>query len=363
MNFKKLCLILAILVLLTSIVSCQNAPKTGYQKNSYTFYGTFDTLIQIIAYTQSEQEFNQYKTKIQSRFEELSKLYDIYNNYDNINNIKTINDNAGIKPIIVNKDIIDLLTFSIEKSKVYNSKVNIALGAVLKIWHNYREDGIANPQTAKLPSIEQLKTADQHTNIDKIVINQIDSTVYLEDKLMSIDVGAVAKGFATEIVANEMRNLGLYSALISSGGNVKTIGAPMDGIRMKWGVGIKNPNENAIDTNENTLDTAFVDNLSVVTSGNYQRFYTVDDKLIHHLIDPATLMPANYYSSVTIVCDNSALADFLSTTAFLLPYQQSRKLIDSLDSVDALWVMPDNSQNATEGMKILLKNMGGATNN
>ena len=100
----------------------------------------------------------------------------------------------------------------------------------------------------------------------------------------------------------------------------------------------------------------------MVTSGDYQRYYKVDGIMYHHLIDPETLMPAAHYRSVTVYVGDSGEADFLSTTLFLLPYEKSRKLADELESVEALWVFPDGSFKATEGMKPMLKVLGGASN-
>jgi len=154
---------------------------------------------------------------------------------------------------------------------------------------------------------------------------------------------------------------GFTSFIVSSGGNVRTVGAPRDGVRNKWSIGIQDPDGNALVPNGDNLDIVYVNDASVVTSGDYQRYYVVDNKRIHHLIDPTTLMPANYYRAVTVVTLDSGVADFLSTTAFLLPYEKSRALIESLDGVEALWIMPDGSMKATEGMKKSLKNMGGAS--
>ena len=109
-----------------------------------------------------------------------------------------------------------------------------------------------------------------------------------------------------------------------------------------------------IDTG-NVLETVFVKDLSVVSSGDYQRFFVVDDKVYHHIIDPNTLMPGDYYRALTIVTPDSGVADFLSTSAFLLPLEESKALIESLDDTEAFWVMNDGTIETTEGMdKIML---------
>ena len=110
------------------------------------------------------------------------------------------------------------------------------------------------------------------------------------------------------------------------------------------------------------IDTAFVQDLSVVSSGDYQRFYEVDGIRYHHLIDPHTLMPATYHRAVTIFADDSGYADFLSTAVFLMPYDTGRNLVEKLDGVDAFWVLSDGSVKATTNAMEMLKILGGATN-
>jgi thiamine biosynthesis lipoprotein len=197
------------------------------------------------------------------------------------------------------------------------------------------------------------------------MIDEQASTVYLSDSRMRLDVGAVAKGYATEVAANSLIEKGYDSVLISAGGNIRAIGAPKDGVRSKWGVGIKDPDSPlAGSTDEsNLLDIAFVTNLSVVSSGVYERFYTVNGENYHHLIDPNTRMPANYYKAVTVVLKDSGQADLLSTVLFLMPPDESLTFAESLEGVEALWVMPDNEIMTTPGMKDMLRDMGGASNN
>jgi len=357
-------LMLTSTVLLVLSTGCSNwAGFSGgkYHKYTYEFIGTFDTVIQFMGYAENEKQFEELAKKGQARFEELHKLFDIYNIYDGINNIKTINDNAGIKPVEVKQEIIDIIQFSKEWYDKMGGVVNIALGPVLSIWHTYREEGMRDPANAKIPDIVLLKKAELKTDIKKVEVDAVKKTVFLKETGMSLDMGAVAKGFATEIVARELEAAGYTSFIISSGGNVRVVGKPLDGTRSKWGIGIQNPDGNAIIPEGEALDTVFVTDTSVVSSGDYQRFYEVDGKRIHHLIEPSTLMPANYYRAVTVMTKDSGQADFLSTTVFLLPYEKSRELVESLDGVEALWIMQDGSIAVTDNMKKSMKKLGGAT--
>lgn len=354
---KIVAIIITAFIVISGLSGCKTNTVSKYQKYSDTFFDAFDTMIMVVAYTKSEDEFKAYFDKIEKQFIKLHKLYDIYNNYEGINNIKTINDNAGIKPIKVDKEIIDLIEFSKTWYKKTGNHTNIAMGSVLSIWHNYREEGLNDPDNAKIPPMKELQEAAKHTDIDKVIVDTENSTVYLEDKKMSLDVGAVAKGFATEIIAKEITKDGLESGIINAGGNVRVLGKPLDGVRERWGIGIQNP-DNTVISDEDNIDIIFLNNKSVVSSGDYQRYYIVNGKVMHHLIDPKTLMPGEYYKAVTIVTQDSGLADFLSTTTFLLPYDESRSLVESLDGVEAIWIMKDGKIEATKGLEKIMKSKG-----
>ena len=131
--------------------------------------------------------------EIYDNLEEYHQLYDIYNDYKEINNLKTINDNAGIKPVQVDQRIIDLLTFSKDVYNKTNGKVNIAFGAVLQLWHDYRTEGVDNPEEAQLPPMDELIAASEHTNIEDLIINQEAGTVYIKDPDMRLDVGLLQR--------------------------------------------------------------------------------------------------------------------------------------------------------------------------
>ena len=354
----RLALGIAVVVLLAvSLAFFVMSRRDRYTKYTETFFDTFDTAVTVVAYTKTEAEFDGYFAQIHSRFQKLHKLYDIYNTYEGVNNARTINQNAGMGPVTVDKDLLDLIVLSKDWHGKTGGLTNIAMGSVLRIWHEYRETGSADPESAELPPIEDLRQAAQHIDINKVVVDKEKSTVYLEDEMMSLDLGAVAKGYATEVVAIEIEAAGLASAVLSSGGNVRTIGKPLDRVRERWGIGIQDPSKAVLSDEENLLDVIFLNNGSVVSSGDYQRYYVVGEERVHHIIDPKTLMPANYFRAVTVVTPDSGFADFMSTTLFLMPWQEGRDLAKAL-GVDAVWVFPDGTVDMTDGFAEIAKSRG-----
>lgn len=337
-----------IFFLLISLIFFSSCESLKYNKYSIIYTDYFDTVTTLTGYAQSEKEFTLYANTIEKKLSELHKLFDIYNSYEGINNIKTVNDSAGKYPVEVSEEILELFGLSLSAYENSGGAVNIAFGSVLKIWHSYREQAMENEQNVKLPAIEELRAASLHCNINDIEIDKTKSTVYLKDIGMSIDAGALAKGYAAQIAADCAREMGVESLLINMGGNVVAIGKPLDGERNNWGIGIKDPSPASYEND--AIDVVRVSDKAVVTSGNYQRFYTVNGVNYHHIIDPETLMPASLYSSVTVICEDSAIADILSTSLFIMSEEDGRKLSAIYDA-DALWIYSDGSMSATDGYK------------
>lgn len=336
---RVICIFLSIIFILTG---CQATPKV--ERYEIQYLNLFDTVTSIIAYTESEEIFQE---NVKILYEELSlyhKLYDIYKDYDGINNIKTINDNAGIKPVKVDEKIIDLLVLAKEMYEKTDGKINVASGSVLSIWHKYRNEGIENPQNAKLPPMEELKEASSHTDINQLIIDTKNSTIYLEDSQMSLDVGAIGKGFATQKVAEFAKEMGMTNFLISVGGNIVSEGTRVDG--SAWLLGIQNPDT---ESREAYVEKVALSGETLVTSGNYQRYYIVDGKQYHHIIDMDTLMPSNYFASVSIITKNSGMADALSTAVYNMTLEEGKALIESIENTEAYWILKDGTKVYTDG--------------
>jgi len=351
-------LFLSALMLVSVFTGCAEKEVTPvYTKHSTMIMSDedlFNTIIMVTAFTKSDEEFTEMIEYITQRYTELNAMYDIYNDYEGVNNIKTINDNAGIAPVKVSKEIIDLLEFSIECYEKLGGKMNVAMGSVLKIWHNFRE-----ADEHIVPDTDTLTARAEHTDIHAIEIDRDAMTVYINDPEVSLDVGAVAKGYATEIVVDELSEK-YESFLISAGGNVKSHGQPMDGERERWGVAVQNP---AVDENYTmiggSMDTAFIGgDMSVVCSGGYQRYVVVDGRRYHHLIDPTTLYPEEVYQGVAVFCEDSGLADALSTTIFLSTPEEAIDLINSIDGAECILVEIDGTTHQTDGTLNLLASRG-----
>lgn len=336
---KKILSLVLSFVLLFSLFGCTNIKYTKYSKS---FLELFDTASSITAYDTSQESFDKKYSELYKVIKKYSELFDIYNGYDDIINIKYLNDNAYKEPIEVDKEIIDLLNFSIKAYAFTNGKVNIAMGSVLSIWHDYREGGKALPPKSKLTE------SSKHTNIDDIIIDNKNSTVFFKDKELKLDVGAVAKGYVCNKIYEYITKNNLWqNAVISLGGNIITVGSKPDG--KSFVIGIENPN-----SNDYLMKVNAKDKTSVVTSGSYQRYYTVNGKNYSHIIDPDTLYPAEYFTSVTVISSDSALADAFSTALFCMSYDDGIKLVESNEKIEAIWLDNNGKTYQSSGIKAII---------
>ncbi len=331
---------IAMLFLLLPLSGC----TARYELHQIEYFDVFDTRVTFSGYAKSEAEFETYASIIHDELFRLHRLFDIYHNYEGIANLKTINDNAGIESVAVDASIIDLLETGVQAYELSQGTVNIAMGAVLSLWHDQREAG-RNASATRLPSDTALQEAARHTSLDDLQIDSEKKLVFLRDKEMSLDVGAIAKGFAAQSAIDRAKEAGLSAGILDAGGNVCVVGTPFDG-RAHWRIGVQNPKLSSADA-QNIFDVLTIDgDASVVTSGSYQRYYTVAGHAYHHIIDPHTLYPAEQVEGVTIIHPSSIMGEILSTAAFILPYESACALVES-QHAQAIWIYADGSAKTT----------------
>ena len=304
---------------LTLLLGCADA---GPKRFVYTYFDCFDTVTELTLYANTQSEANEAADYVHQRLIYLNKLFDIYHEYETVR----------------------LMLFVKKAYDLTGGTVNAAMGSVLSIWHEYRENGLEHPETACLPDINELKSAYEHTDMAAVIIDEAESTIYFTDHELKLDVGATAKGFAAQLVAEELSERGVGSALLSLGGNVCALGTKPDG--SMWNIAVQDPRS------DGSIGRVAIGSQSLVTSGDYQRFYTVDGVRYNHIIDPQTLMSADRFLSVTVMCDDGAMADALSTALFIMDYEEGSELIAAIDGAEALWVNKDGTLLYTSGFDI-----------
>jgi thiamine biosynthesis lipoprotein len=335
--------LLSILLALVLLTGCTGPAQPELKQYNATFLTLFDTVTTIVGRAENQEELMAKAQAVHDDLLQYHQLFDIYNDYEGINNLKTVNDNAGIGPVKVDRIIIDLLLDCVDYYELTGGKVNVVMGSVLNLWHEARNDSLDDPRNAYLPDMGALREAANHCDINCLVIDEANSTVFLTDAEARLDVGAVAKGWAAQRAAEKSPE----GLLISVGGNVCATGPKAE--NTPWVVGVQDPNGG-----ENYLHTLYLNRGSMVTSGDYQRCFMVDGKIYHHIIDPVTLYPSQYFRSVTILCEDSGLADALSTAAFLLPLEEGMALVKKAGA-EAMWVDAEGNITCTEGFEAQIR--------
>ncbi len=335
-----LCCMLAICVLLSGCVSSQPTHTEPQEKSYFTY---FDTVSYIYSYAgDSAEQFEARSAEISDILEFYHKLFDIYHEYSGINNLCTVNRLAGGDPVPVDPALIDFLLYAKELYRKTDGKMNVMMGAVLSLWHSCRTEAANGP--GRLPEADALADANRHTDISLLEIDEVHHTVRIADPAASIDVGAIGKGYAAERAAEYLAAENANGYVLNIGGNIRTVGTKPDG--SEWLTGIRDPNN----ADGDFAATIRIADTACVTSGVYERYYTVDGVRYHHIIDPNTLYPAAYFASITVICPDSGLADALSTALFCMSYEDGLTLVADLPDTQVVWIGADGSIRTTPGL-------------
>ncbi|QYN42456.1 FAD:protein FMN transferase [Gilliamella sp. ESL0443] len=251
-----------------------------------------------------------------------------------------INKNAGRKPIYVKEDIFELIKLSKNISIQANNPFNIAIGPLVKAWRI----GFNN---AKHPTDQEIADCLSLVNPKNILLNQKDKTIYLTKERMELDLGSIAKGYFADQIKKIFLNHGVSSGFIDLGGNVLTIGCSPNNLNNNWVVGIQNP----FKPRGNMICAVLTKDCSVVTSGIYERFLSVDNKRYHHILDSITGAPIiTNIASITIISKQSLDGEIWSTAGFLSNAQQSIEFLNQQTNIEAIVITCDERIYLTNGL-------------
>ena len=270
-------------------------------------------------------------------FKRIRELDNLMNVYIPSSDVSRINAAAGIEPVQVHEDVFTVIERSLYYANISGGAFDPSVGPLVSLW------GIGG-DSPRVPSQEEIDETLPLVNWRNIELDPVTRTVFLKHPGMSLDLGAIAKGYAADEAAVIIRKAGIRRAIIDLGGNIVTCGERKD--RKPWRVGIQNPNK---DRNA-YIGVLQVTEKSVVTSGAYERFFEEEGQRYHHIFSPSSGYPVeNGLLSVTIITPASIDADALSTAVFVLGYERGKVLIDSLPETEAVFILSDLSVRQTSG--------------
>ncbi len=275
-----------------------------------------------------------------ARIRELDKKITV-NEKGSGSEVEKINEKAGIEPVKVSDDVYRLVEKSLYFSEDSKGGFDLTIGPITELWHIGFDDA-RKPEQSEID--EALKLVDYH----KVKLDDKEKTVFLEEKGMRLDLGAIAKGFITDEAVQVMVDNGVTSGIVDLGGNIFVLGDSPRSKDGEWKIGIQDPNEA-----RNTIVGSVTNkNMSLVTSGIYERNLEVDGKLYHHLFNSKTGYPfENEIAGVTIISDTSVAGDGLSTAVFSMGVKGGMEYVEDRKDIDAIFVTKEDDIYLSSGVK------------
>jgi FAD:protein FMN transferase len=349
-KMKNFTLILFSLIFMSGCANITINPQQRFI-NTAVDVGFNDAPVTFIAYFDNQSKFDESFALLRQELKNYGLLFDKYNLHSNLTNLKSVNDNAGKGPIVVDQALIDLMIYSRKWHQLSRETFDITLGAVLNVWHLYRTEGRElNAQTprqnGRIPSLDELLIAHECSGWDHVLVDTTLKSIDIVNPCTQLDVGGIAKGFAVDRVVDTLIAQGLTTAIINLGdSSIVTIGEKPDGT--DWGIGISQPKRNALFSDPSVESLFFKGYMAISTSGDYQNFYLAEDGNYYaHIIDPNTLFPVRtHLRSVTVASDlGASAAEALSKALFILEYEEALDYLSFIQStfptnfIGAVWV-------------------------
>ncbi|WP_243153080.1 FAD:protein FMN transferase [Sporotomaculum syntrophicum] len=288
-----------------------------------------DTLVHITVFCEDEHQGKKALDEAFTAFERISHLTDRFNYQDKTTplsgDVIKVNNNAGNSPVRVSDDTLTILKRSNYFSELSGGAFDVTIGPLMDLW------GFGSNRHE--PEQEEINEALTLVDYEKIKIDYEQGTVFLPKSGMLLDLGGVAKGYATDQAVSALRKLDVNHAIINAGGNVYALGTKPDGAL--WRVGVQDPRGDGL------IAIISVQDAAVVTSGDYQRYFIQGGARYHHILDPATGRSARDAMQVTVVGDSAMDADILSTTLFVLGSEKGFDMVTRLENTEVVFVRPD----------------------
>jgi len=278
------------------------------------------------------------RQSIEEAILEIKRIEDLISSWDQHSETSAINRNAGIQPVKVAQELFDLIVRSKKVSALTHGVFDISFASVDQIW---KFDG---SQTT-IPTKEKIAASVSKINYQNIILDAEKSTVFLKEKGMKIGFGAIGKGYAANKAKAKMEALGIKNGVVNAGGDLITWGKMENA--GDWSIGIANPKEK-----DKVMGWLMINDLAVVTSGNYEKFFIANGIKYSHIINPTTGYPASGTKSVTIICKDAELSDALATSVFILGAQKGIELIDQLKNIECLVVTDEDKLETSKGLKL-----------
>lgn len=317
---KKVLILLGIIVLALS--ACSKEAEV-YEKTEFLM----DTVINLKIYDGKNEK------AMEEGIERIKDIEKIMSAHLEDSDLSKINENAGIKPVKVDESLYYVINKSIEIAEISEAAYEPTIGPLVKLW-DIKEGSSKRDRLPSEKDIEEAKALVDYKKIQMLDNNQ----VFLEEEGMSLDLGGIVKGYAADEVRDIFIENGVESAIIDLGGNIYTVGSKLDG--EDWKIGIQDP----INEDGTYMGIIKLSDKTIVTSGDYERYFEYEGERYHHIIDSKTGYPSKSdLSGISIISENSMEADALSTAVFVLGKNKGKELLEKIEATDAIYILKDKN--------------------
>lgn len=315
-----------LLVLIMAFAGCSTQSKP-YKEGRFLM----DTYIEITAYGPKAQE------AVREAFGEFERIYAVANIYDPGSQLSQVNAAAGSRPVPVDAEILNMVERSRELADKLERSFDITIGPLAELWGIGKKDDF-------VPSDAEIRQLLPLVDYRLVQVDREAKTLFLPKAGMRLDMGGIAKGYATDRAVDRLKAQGITSALINAGGNVRVVGSRPDG--KPWRIGVQHPRN----PEEVIAKLALTSWDTMETSGDYQRFIIRDNVRYSHILDPRTGKQPAEVASVTMVMNNSTDGDVFSTALFVLGVEQGMVALQQFPGVEAIFVTTDGRIIPTPGL-------------
>jgi FAD:protein FMN transferase len=276
---------------------------------------------------------------IDDAIKEIQRIEKLLTTFNEKSQTNQINKYAGIRPVKVDKEVLELIERCIKLSELTQGAFDITYGSIDKSLWNFDQN------MTSLPDAETARTMVRLINYRNIIINKEESTVFLKEEGMRIGFGGIGKGYAAEKAKDLLKKIGVNAGIVNAAGDLSTWGLQPNG--KPWTIGIADPEKS-----DHPFSALDITNMAIATSGNYEKFAMINGKKYSHTIDPKTGLPVTGIKSVSIISPNAELADALATPVTVMGIKAGLNLINQLPLVSCIIIDDDNTLYTSDNVKL-----------
>lgn len=276
---------------------------------------------------------------IDAAIDEIKRIEALLTTFSENSQTNLVNQQAGISPVRVDKEVFQLVQRSIRISELTQGSFDISYGSIDKSLWNF------DLSMKALPDKATAKASVRLINYKNILLDETDSSIFLKEKGMRISFGGIGKGYAAEMAKSLLIKRGVKAGVVNAAGDLTTWGKQPDG--KEWTVGIADPT-----IRDRSFSSICISNMAIATSGNYEKYVVIDGKKYSHTIDPKTGFPVTGIKSATIICPNAELADAMATPIMVMGVAVGLDLVNQLPNMACIIVDDANRVHTTRNIRI-----------